>query len=211
MDTKTMPAMPARIAVLPRDRRGYPVPYSAQWRSEDETLPVAGVRRLLLPGVDFTGHICAETDTIGVGHPQFANVEPGRQIRCHEHSLCGVCGTQIGRKLTFVGGDTRDQGQQYYTEAPLHRECARWALAVCPGLLVPHLSHDTILVVSLIDRNHVTYAGRFVSATGDTHHFDFDNPITTLLKDRMVLMNVVAITDAGTLLDSRDYMAEWPQ
>lgn len=57
--------------------------------------------------------------------------------------------------------------EQSYTEAPLHRECARYALSVCPGLVTAKRKNR--LVVTTINREDVEYRGVFVDMHGGFH------------------------------------------
>jgi len=162
VNTVLLPPMPTRIARLPRDRRGYPVPYVSGWSSDKDSEFKWARERVVLPqGITFEGSVVQVADTVGVGAPKLGVVEPGRQLDCHRTPRCNVCGEVIGHRLTFVGG-RRDP--QCFTEAPLHRECARWALAVCPGLLAAQWDPDHTLVVVEAKRADVWYDGEFIDA-----------------------------------------------
>lgn len=60
--------MPARIAALPRDRRGYPVPYVASWSSD--TSPDAHKwvwETVRLPGLEWSGSVVPRCNVCGQG------------------------------------------------------------------------------------------------------------------------------------------------
>ena len=54
--------------------------------------------------------------------------------------LCGLCGCLLGRRLAFVGG-TRSHESRTFTDLPMHRGCAEYALRVCPYLALPNMTH----------------------------------------------------------------------
>lgn len=98
--------IPARLACLGRDRRGYPIPVGV-YRDED-------------------------------GRPHFTiNDEPKRQ-RHMRNGICPLCGGKLYRGRWFVGGP-RAAFHPYgaYIDPPMHTECVRYALQVCPFLAAP--------------------------------------------------------------------------
>ena len=55
------------------------------------------------------------------------------------NELCPICGKKLLRGRWFVGGPMsafHERGA--YVDPPMHNECARYALMVCPYLAVPH-------------------------------------------------------------------------
>lgn len=95
--------MPDRIAALPRDHRGYPVPFFVHW-------------------ID--------------GKPEFPLFDPVKWRRCVNHKLCWICGVRLGRHLAFAVGPMCTINR-VSSEPPQHRECAEYALRVCPFLINP--------------------------------------------------------------------------
>lgn len=65
---------PERVRALPRDERGYPIPYAA-WQPNE-------------PGAS----------------PDFRVLDQERVARCVANRLCGVCGQSLGHWIVFVGG-----------------------------------------------------------------------------------------------------------
>lgn len=144
--------MPTPVARLPRDRRGYPVPWVAEWTDPDVYDPrvartghtvdevccarpaVATVRVTVGSNLRYRGPTAITTDRIGEGVPVLGKVHPGRVIRGFNEGLCNVCGHPIGAWWTFVGGRVED-GPQTFTEVPLHRDCAAYAIGICPHLV----------------------------------------------------------------------------
>lgn len=99
--------MPARIARLPRDRRGYPIPVNV--------LSSNGV-------LDFRA------------------TDPAKMAKIIQQRYCALCGERLGVHMAFVGGP-RSMASRYFADAPMHRDCAIYALQVCPFLAAPSFSY----------------------------------------------------------------------
>jgi hypothetical protein len=98
-------AMPARIKALPKDDRGYPVPYFVTWRGKTPSFPEVDTRKL---------------------------------ARCVRFKLCWICGQQLGAFKAFVVGPMCVINR-ISSEPPSHRDCAIYALRVCPFLVNPRM------------------------------------------------------------------------
>lgn len=59
-------------------------------------------------------------------------------VRCTRHDLCSICGKPLETLRMFVGG-VRNAFHRNgaYIDPPMHPECCRYALQVCPFLAVP--------------------------------------------------------------------------
>ena len=100
------------------------------------------------------------------GKPHFAiNVEELR-LRCINNRLCPICGVRLFRGMWFVGGPgSALHPQGAYIDPPMHKECAEYALKVCPYLAAPRYSGrvddrtlkpaDRSLIPILIDRTQM--------------------------------------------------------
>lgn len=104
------PFMPKALRARPRDRRGYPVPF------------------IVL------------TDRMGKVH--FTVNDGARVVQCKTKNLCGLCGRRHSSEgVWFVGGMrcfTDPMGR--FLDPPMHEDCARYALSVCPYLAAPRYS-----------------------------------------------------------------------
>lgn len=102
----TLPAIslwPRRIRELPRDDRGYPIPFVVYIDDKGKA--------------QFTIN-----DDIKMRHAAVAD-------------LCGICGKRLLAARWFVGGPiSAFHANGCYNDGPLHHECARFALKVCPFL-----------------------------------------------------------------------------
>jgi hypothetical protein len=100
--------LPPRIAKLPVDARGYPVPWFVAW----------------VPGPE------------GVDVPEFRAADARKFVQAVRTKLCWVCGEGLGRWIAFPIGPmcaiTRTTA-----EPPCHVECAEWSIRHCPFLSQP--------------------------------------------------------------------------
>jgi hypothetical protein len=104
--------IPSRIASLPRDARGYPVPWFVAWLRDGKPVPA------------------------GTGAPDFRVVKPGAIPDAHNHGLCWICGDTLGAFRSFVIGPMCALNR-ISAEPPSHLECAEFAARVCPFLSRP--------------------------------------------------------------------------
>lgn len=100
-------AMPARMARLARDRRGYPI--TAHARVVD-------------------------------GVVDFRTMDPYKVAALIQRRCCALCGEPLGSRMAFVGGP-RSTEARCYTDGPMHRDCAIYALQVCPFLAAPSFGY----------------------------------------------------------------------
>jgi hypothetical protein len=105
--------MPKRIAALPRDHRGYPVPWFVVWLdADDRPLPR------------------------GEGRPDFRVIMPDALDEAIR-GACWICGHRLGRYQTFVIGPMCAVNRNS-AEPPSHHDCATYAARACPFLARPH-------------------------------------------------------------------------
>lgn len=120
--------MPDRIAQLPRDKRGFPVPWVSCWTSGEHGVGELTVTTGIF-GVSLAGAVCDHI--AGEGLPDLANLCSGNQIKGMTERRCDVCGDVIDEgPLHFVGSVDNTS----FREPPLHLECAVYSLQVCPGI-----------------------------------------------------------------------------
>lgn len=109
-DWRTVP-VPRIMRDVPRDNRGFPVPYH-------------------LRPVGFTE-----------GDPADLRVLNGQALYlCLVERRCGICGRRLNHRLVFSGGPFCVMNR-VFTEPPLHEECARYAMHVCPFLVYRDFTH----------------------------------------------------------------------
>lgn len=111
--------MPPRIAQLPQDPKGMPVPYTV-WRKPTHYHDIA------------TGQVIYRTDY------QFAVNDHNRTIECADNKLCSICGHGLQDDDWVIGGPlSAFMPNGVFADLPIHYECGKYALKVCPYLAVP--------------------------------------------------------------------------
>ena len=73
-----------------------------------------------------------------MGRPHFTVNDAVKVARCVSKRLCGLCGKRMGEQVHFIGGRrcfTDPRGA--FVDPPSHRDCAVYALRVCPFLAAP--------------------------------------------------------------------------
>ena len=130
-----LPAMPARIAGLRRDDRGYPVPWFVAWMDGP---------KLCVPGA---------------GKPDFRVIAPGKLEQAFVGCRCWLCGGPLGRHKVYVIGPMCVINR-VTSEPACHRDCAEFAAAACPFLTRPrekrsgkNLPENRFVATGAIDRN----------------------------------------------------------
>lgn len=69
------------------------------------------------------------------GKPHFTVNDEAKRMLCFRDDLCGICGKRLTRGRWFVGGPlSAFDPHGFYVDPPMHAECARFALQVCPYL-----------------------------------------------------------------------------
>jgi len=112
-----LPALPPRVARLPVDSRGFPVPWFVAWL------------RL------------GEPSNPGTGVPDFRVVDTRKLVRAVADNLCWVCGDRLGKHLAFVIGPMCAINR-VISEPPSHRDCAIFSATACPFLSRPRMRRN---------------------------------------------------------------------
>jgi hypothetical protein len=73
------------------------------------------------------------------GVPDFRVIDPEKWEDAVIAKRCGICGGFLGAHMAFVGGPLSMENR-YFTDLPMHRECAIYALKTCPFLAAPKFS-----------------------------------------------------------------------
>jgi hypothetical protein len=106
--------LPSRVAARPRDARGYPVLY---------------------------------TTPVKEGVSDFTDLDHNKVMRCGRENLCGICGDPHfvqGQKAVywFIGGPVSAERTHVYHDPPMHEDCARFAMTVCPWMILARYRRD---------------------------------------------------------------------
>jgi hypothetical protein len=68
------------------------------------------------------------------GIPDFKIINEENRRRCANERLCWICGQKIDYWIVFIGGPIAIK-HRLFTDGPMHEECARDALEICPFLV----------------------------------------------------------------------------
>lgn len=122
--------MPPGIARLPRDRRGFPVPWVSCWDHDGSHLTPEPAD--IHMGAYLVQVMAAECSHVaGQGEPKLAELCAANQRIGMTQRRCDACGEHIPGEAHFIGAIT---AIDRYREPPLHLECAVYSLQVCPGI-----------------------------------------------------------------------------
>lgn len=110
--------MPGRIARLPRDKRGFPVPWFVQWLKD------------------------AAPCAVGDGEPDFRVIDSDKFALCLKQPRCWICGGFMGKHKVLVIGPMCVVNR-VTSEPPCHRDCAEYAARACPFLARPRMKRNT--------------------------------------------------------------------
>lgn len=75
------------------------------------------------------------------GSSDFKLIDNDKWFRCIQRKRCAICGGKIGGLFAFVGGPLSTKNRTY-TDAPMHKDCAEYALRACPFLAAPKFGYD---------------------------------------------------------------------
>lgn len=74
------------------------------------------------------------------GVPDFRVIDPQKWADALSAKRCGICGGFLGAHIAFVGGPLSIENR-LFTDLPMHRDCAIYALKTCPFLAAPKFSY----------------------------------------------------------------------
>lgn len=115
---QNLPPIPPKVARLPRDHRGFPVPWFVQWFDNGEPC-------------DF-----------GKGTPDFRVADARKLATAVKQNRCYVCGETLGQYKAFVIGPMCAINRTI-AEPPNHRDCAIFSATACPFLSRPRMKRNT--------------------------------------------------------------------
>jgi hypothetical protein len=78
------------------------------------------------------------------GIPDFKVTDLGKWIFLIKHDRCGLCEESLGRHRAFIGGPASYESR-LFTDLPMHKDCAQWAVQVCPYLAAPKFRYAETL------------------------------------------------------------------
>lgn len=74
------------------------------------------------------------------GIPDFRVNDMERMAECVARDLCVLCGQRLGRRKVFTGGPASIENGAFF-DGPMHEDCARYAITICPFLSGTHGQH----------------------------------------------------------------------
>lgn len=74
--------------------------------------------------------------------PDFRIVHEENRRKCMKDGLCALCGQELEVLLVFFGGPLCERNR-YFIDGPMHEDCARYAIQVCPYLAMSTWEHST--------------------------------------------------------------------
>lgn len=74
------------------------------------------------------------------GRPDFKTTDLHKWHRAYKNRTCALCGEPMGRNMAFVGGPKCFK-YRFFTDLAMHRDCAEYALKVCPFLAAPNFKY----------------------------------------------------------------------
>jgi hypothetical protein len=107
VDLKTV-KLPLHMKALPRDARGYPVPWIAAVGSD--------------------------------GRADFRVIDKAKTMEALTNRRCAICG-KVMLAAYFVGGPL-SMRNRLFNDPPMHKDCAEYALKVCPFLAAPSFAYS---------------------------------------------------------------------
>lgn len=152
--------VPDDIDVLPKDRKGFPIPYVAEWSNHRDRDDYTS----LMEQSDNHAILMCSCER-GEGEPILGHQCPMRQRECMVERRCQVCSLEIpeDEDCYFLGGAEID----VFWEPPLHFQCALYSMQVCPGITRRRgLFVTTSRQYALFDR--FEFAGAVIGIHGDT-------------------------------------------
>lgn len=74
------------------------------------------------------------------GVPDFRVTDIAKWVALAQTRRCALCGEPLGRHIAFVGGPLARKNR-FFTDLGMHRDCAEYALKVCPYLAAPNFRY----------------------------------------------------------------------
>lgn len=77
------------------------------------------------------------------GKPEFRFQDVHKQRRCLDEKLCSICGKKLyDKSYWFISGPLGLQNQTA-SDPPMHEDCARFSITVCPHLIYQNAERRT--------------------------------------------------------------------
>ena len=114
---------------------------TANSRSGEGSGPVVMPSRLAARPRDTRGYPIPWTAMLDLdGRPDFRVIDVEKVTMAVNLKCCAMCGEPLGRHLAFIGGPVSFK-TRLFTDMPMHKECAIYAIQVCPWLAAPNMRY----------------------------------------------------------------------
>lgn len=88
------------------------------------------------------------------GLPDFRVIDVDKWHRAIKARCCGICGITLGGRIAFVGGPV-SIANRLFNDLPMHRDCAEYAMRVCPFIAAPKFMYARMLPEGTQVNEHV--------------------------------------------------------
>src|SRR5437868_4997258 len=86
----------------------------------------------------YKGYLVHYTVYIGDDNvPDFRTTDEAKRRKCMENEWCFLCGQPLTKPMIFIGGPISVMNRVFH-DGPMHDECAKYAVKVCPYLSNPN-------------------------------------------------------------------------
>ena len=96
------------------------------------------------------------------GRPMFSLNNEAERARAVRRRLCPICGTKLFRGRWLVGGPLSAlHPEGAFIDPPMHSECMRYSLQVCPYLAMPNYSKSVAMAQFESNRETLSHVAVF--------------------------------------------------
>jgi hypothetical protein len=108
--------------------------------------------RIARMAVDERGYPIPYFALVKDGVPNLLVVDRDKWARCIIEKRCWVCGEKLDTLIAFVGGPMCMK-HRVFSDAGMHRDCAEYAMQVCPMLAAPKYGYAQTPAIDGVDMN----------------------------------------------------------
>lgn len=91
-------------------------------------------KRMQHLSIDERGYPIPYFTPIVEGKPDFRYQDRKKRDACANHRLCSICGKKLVKRINWFISGPIGLMNGVHSDAPMHEECARFAIVICPHL-----------------------------------------------------------------------------